>query len=442
MYVALSGLNLKELSARHHGSLKRLLGRPQAYNSALSVWRSNVKPLCNMSSLRTFMATTRSLSSEQLFEEETLPGYDPDQFYPVHIGETLGLRYAVIGKLGFGANSTVWFCRDSQTGELVAVKVYVRTPQGALHREQVAHEHLASVQSSHPGQARVRQPLDTFDIRHKNGDFHLCLVYQPMHASMLDLQRLGGNPRNFPEDLTKSTLQHLLEALDFMHTEAKMVHCDIKLSNIMLQIEDCSVLSAFVEDETANPSPRKTIDAKRTIYASRKFRHPRRHAFGPPTLCDLGEARIGTSFPFTNIQPDLYKAPEILLTVDWNQSVDIWNIACLAWDMVQGSHHLFDGRDEEGLHNNRVHLGEMVGLIGHPPLDFQRRSENAWRVFDAQGKWKGDPPILSDTLESRLKGFHLESKVTFLAFLRSMLRWRPEDRPIARMLLDDPWLNS
>lgn len=32
--------------------------------------------------------------------------------------------------------------------------------------------------------------------------------------------------------------------------------------------------------------------------------------------------------------------------------------------------HLFDGDDEEGYHNNRVHLGEMAGLLGHPPLDF------------------------------------------------------------------------
>lgn len=47
--------------------------------------------------------------------------------------------------------------------------------------------------------------------------------------------------------------------------------------------------------------------------------------------------------------------------------------------------HLFDGRDEEGYHNNRVHIGEMVGLIGHPPMDFQLRSAHAWRVFDAEG---------------------------------------------------------
>ena len=45
------------------------------------------------------MATARRALPGQLFGEETLPGYEPDQFYPVHIGDTLGLCYAVIGKL-------------------------------------------------------------------------------------------------------------------------------------------------------------------------------------------------------------------------------------------------------------------------------------------------------------------------------------------------------
>ncbi|KAK4508820.1 hypothetical protein PRZ48_002559 [Zasmidium cellare] len=141
-----------------------------------------------------------------------------------------------------------------------------------------------------------------------------------------------------------------------------MTHCDIKLSNLMLEIEDTSVLSAFEEDERSHPAPRKVIDSERTIYASRTFRHPKGYSFGPLVLCDLGEARIGSSFPYTDIQPDLYKAPEILFMLDWNQNVDIWNVACVMWDMIQAE-HLFDGRDEEGYHNNRVHIAaKRTGL--------------------------------------------------------------------------------
>jgi serine/threonine protein kinase len=104
---------------------------------------------------------------------------------------------------------------------------------------------------------------------------------------------------------------------------------DIKLSNIMLQIEDTVVLSAFEKAEQTSPSPRKVINSERTIYASRRLSRPRAHMLGPPVLCDFGEARIGTSFAFEEIQPEVYKAPEILLQIEWNSAVDLWNVACL-----------------------------------------------------------------------------------------------------------------
>lgn len=48
----------------------------------------------------------------QPFEEERLPWYRADQFYPVRVGETFLSKYKVVGKLGYGAYSTVWLCRD------------------------------------------------------------------------------------------------------------------------------------------------------------------------------------------------------------------------------------------------------------------------------------------------------------------------------------------
>lgn len=50
--------------------------------------------------------------SNGVFEEESLPDYDPEDFYPARLGDKIKSRYHVIGKLGYGANSTVWFCRD------------------------------------------------------------------------------------------------------------------------------------------------------------------------------------------------------------------------------------------------------------------------------------------------------------------------------------------
>ena len=45
-------------------------------------------------------------------EEETLPDYLAARYYPIRIGEVLASRYQVVGKLGYGATSTVWLARD------------------------------------------------------------------------------------------------------------------------------------------------------------------------------------------------------------------------------------------------------------------------------------------------------------------------------------------
>lgn len=47
---------------------------------------------------------------------------------------------------------------------------------------------------------------------------------------------------------------------------------------------------------------------------------------------------------------------------------------------------LFNGSDDEGLHNNRHHVNEMVGLLGEPPEAFLRRSPHARRLFDETGR--------------------------------------------------------
>jgi serine/threonine-protein kinase SRPK3 len=47
-------------------------------------------------------------------EEEKMPAYDRGLYYPVRLGDVYRARYQVLQKLGFGANSTVWFCRDLQ----------------------------------------------------------------------------------------------------------------------------------------------------------------------------------------------------------------------------------------------------------------------------------------------------------------------------------------
>lgn len=52
-------------------------------------------------------------------------------------------------------------------------------------------------------------------------------------------------------------------------------------------------------------------------------------AYGDPMLCDFGEARTGSKQTPYNIQPEIYKAFETLMELEWGHPVDIWNAACV-----------------------------------------------------------------------------------------------------------------
>lgn len=62
---------------------------------------------------------------------------------------------------------------------------------------------------------------------------------------------------------------------------------------------------------------------------------------------------------------------------------------------------------------------------------------------ESVGEWKADMEIPTGvTLESSEDYLEGENKRMFMAFMRGMLQWRPEDRKTARELLKDPWLNG
>ncbi|WPG99531.1 Hypothetical protein R9X50_00234600 [Acrodontium crateriforme] len=363
-------------------------------------------------------SNTRAIrkNHSQAFEEEKLPGYHADQFYSVHIGETFNSKYKVLGKLGYGAYSTVWLCRDTKESGYVALKVCTRDEIDSLryHRELKFYEHVSSLNWQHRGQAYIRGLLEAFEI---NGPAvkHLCLVQPPMHMSIQELQRQNPSKR-LNKPILNWTLVNLFHALTFLHDEAQVVHTDINPSNIMLSIDDESLLPQFEQAEAENPSPRKVIDETRTIYGSRKLGLPKGLLWGQRVLCDFGEARTGQSHKGL-IQPELYRAPEVLFNMEWSYSVDIWNVAVLIWDLFEGR-HLFHALDEAQDVSATDHVAEMVGYLGVPPLEYLRHSKVTNNVFDEKGHWKSAggvavPEMTVEQAEIVLEG---EEKKRFLMF--------------------------
>lgn len=60
---------------------------------------------------------------------------------------------------------------------------------------------------------------------------------------------------------------------------------------------------------------------------SRELPIPKKH--GRPVLSDFGEARFGQEDYSGDIQPFIYRAPEVALRMRWDSKVDIWSAGML-----------------------------------------------------------------------------------------------------------------
>lgn len=109
----------------------------------------------------------------------------------------------------------------------LALKIYIQTPleYTARNRELAADNHLSTLRNSHIGSQYIRDILYTFELVQPSGFRHRCFVHTPLHFSLLDLQTFRGKAIPLPVDMVRGAIQYLLQALDFLHTEAKLIHC-------------------------------------------------------------------------------------------------------------------------------------------------------------------------------------------------------------------------
>ncbi|KAK1772447.1 Serine/threonine-protein kinase [Phialemonium atrogriseum] len=403
---------------------------------ASSVSRRAPSPARTFSSLR-----CQLLPESQKIEEETLPDYLAERFYPVHIGEVLASRYQVVGKLGYGTTSTVWLARDLTQHRHVAVKVFIRSAAlGArVDHERNVYQRISSGSRSHPGRDAVRPLLDFFQLSGPDGE-HQCLVHPPLWENVRTF--LARNPvGRLPKPVLGIVLYRLFQALDYLHNECRIVHTG-KFTSLHGFSTPAQALTQEHLDIKSDNIPQPPKGSRRKVHL-RLPAGQKPKDIGPPVLCDFGGAFFGDILHDNDVQTDQYRCSEVILEIPWSCKIDIWNVGCTIWDIFEGGLS-FRGTDLElGVYRGRAHLAEMIALLGPPTPEFLNRGKLRSKFFSESGEWQAGikplPPVSLGKLETNLEGM---DKELFLQLMGKMLQWAPEDRATPRELLNDPWVTK
>ncbi|KAK9235618.1 kinase-like domain-containing protein [Lipomyces kononenkoae] len=403
-------------------------------------------------------------------DEEICPGYNSKKYYAAKPGEVLANRYQVLVKVGWGVSSTLASIANGMSRyrwepeSVVALKITNTNSHTADERE--IEEHIAKTDPSHCGYPLFRTSSECFEVTGLEGR-HLCLAYEPMREPIWLFQRRFKNGM-IPLPIVKTYVLFLLAGLDYLHTECRVVHTDLKLENIMVTFEDPAVLGDFMNSQLDQPMQYKVDSTDRSVYRCHNDFGPLRKVKNIPKIVDFGlSTRLDCQddWGIYPIQPDHYRAPEVILGCGWKMSADIWNLGILLWDIIPAKELFHQVHDTQGRYDAKAHLAEIIALLGSPPPGLVARSHSMlgykWPepvkkedgkvcesaeqyfggpFFDEDGKFLHDDLIPDRKLADTLPSLEEKESENFLSFVKMMLAWQPEERKTARELMEHPFL--
>lgn len=54
---------------------------------------------------------------------------------------------------------------------------------------------------------------------------------------------------------------------------------------------------------------------------------------GPCVICDFGAARVG-ELHVGDVMPGVYRAPEIIMGMEWSSKIDMWSFGVMVRDLI------------------------------------------------------------------------------------------------------------
>ena len=285
-------------------------------------------------------------------------------------------------------------------------------------------------------EAKINLGLETDDINGNGNDDNYSiddLIERPRAASLPKLN-LKLNINNDDNNLYDMDLNSYIYDVENYLKEKKRIIKDEKYRKKLIK-------------KNKLLSEAKTIKEKNEIFLFLNKERNKIQKYIEPDInikiCHFNKACKFNHRKNKKIQARQYRSPEVILGINYNETADIWSLACMIFELATGD-YLFEPKSGENFTKNDDHLSKFIQFLGKIPKKLVSRGSNSNKYFNKLGKLKRIKNKKKINIKDILidKYYFKEKEAQALTdFIMPMLEYFPEKRATARQMLKHPWLN-
>lgn len=318
-------------------------------------------------------------------------------------------RYVLIKEIGSGSFSTVWLVFDIDNIQYYALKIQNTDDYEDARHELCVYEYTRDIASPY-----LMNIHNAFEYPTNNDDDpHICMVMDLMECSTHEVIKTKQYKHGLPFDIVMKITKQILTGVVELHKK-NVIHKDIKPENILIcgstDLHKCTkdMLNAekIVEKHTKTKKGKITINKQNifkdicevnksdlsdsddsddsessdsvnsclqlNIDSDESENNDEFISFINKNitikLSDMGHCILpNTNFPYQT-QSNYYLAPELVMQLPFNNSVDMWALGCTIYELLTGK-ILFESESYSG-NTYRHHLYIIAEKLGMFPQDY------------------------------------------------------------------------